>query len=176
MERDEKEAQAPFGCHNNCCHIYPFVFLFFFSFLLDFTEKIVASFLQLLPECSPQSVAYILELLALRHCAGCHFFRAESRGQSWDTKGNHVKDVRLELCFLVSCFFLSLHFYIMYWSRLVLMLLFANPSIPLKLKVYYVSFTDIGWIHISSSWCFICQHHMVPYHLTTNACIHIRLH
>ncbi|CAA2974159.1 peptidylprolyl isomerase [Olea europaea subsp. europaea] len=48
--------------------------------------------IKLLPECSPQSVAYILELLALRHCAGCHFFRAESRGQSWDTKGNHVKD------------------------------------------------------------------------------------
>ncbi|KAL2490009.1 peptidyl-prolyl cis-trans isomerase [Forsythia ovata] len=48
--------------------------------------------IKLFPECSPQSVAYILELLALRHCAGCHFFRAESRGQSWDTKGNHVKD------------------------------------------------------------------------------------
>ncbi|KAL2472537.1 peptidyl-prolyl cis-trans isomerase [Abeliophyllum distichum] len=48
--------------------------------------------IKLFPECSPQSVAYILELLALRHCAGCHFFRAESRGQSWDTIGNHVKD------------------------------------------------------------------------------------
>ncbi|KAL8538664.1 hypothetical protein ACS0TY_000615 [Phlomoides rotata] len=48
--------------------------------------------IKLLPECSPQSVAYILELLTLRHCAGCHFYRAEGRGQSWDAKGNHIKD------------------------------------------------------------------------------------
>ncbi|XP_011094522.2 uncharacterized protein LOC105174192 [Sesamum indicum] len=48
--------------------------------------------IKLLPDCSPHSVAYILELLALRHCAGCHFYRAESRGRSWDAKGNHIKD------------------------------------------------------------------------------------
>ncbi|CAA2974790.1 peptidylprolyl isomerase [Olea europaea subsp. europaea] len=48
--------------------------------------------IKLLPDCSPLSVKYILELLALRHCAGCHFYRAESRGQSWDAQGKHIKD------------------------------------------------------------------------------------
>ncbi|KAL8052083.1 hypothetical protein ABFX02_06G189800 [Erythranthe guttata] len=47
---------------------------------------------KLLPDCSPHSVAYITELLTLRHCAGCHFYRAESRGQSWDINGNHIND------------------------------------------------------------------------------------
>ncbi|KAK6156342.1 hypothetical protein DH2020_010590 [Rehmannia glutinosa] len=56
------------------------------------TSGIVFGKGELLPDCSPHSVAYILELLALRHCAGCHFYRAESRGQSWDIKGNHIKD------------------------------------------------------------------------------------
>ncbi|XP_016452648.1 uncharacterized protein LOC107777170 [Nicotiana tabacum] len=47
---------------------------------------------KLLPECSPRSVFNILELLGLRHCAGCQFFRAETRGQIWDTHGDHIKD------------------------------------------------------------------------------------
>ncbi|XWS49185.1 hypothetical protein CRYUN_Cryun13aG0142200 [Craigia yunnanensis] len=47
---------------------------------------------KLFPDCSPYSVAYILELLTLRHCAGCQIYRAESRGQSWDSEGNHIKD------------------------------------------------------------------------------------
>ncbi|KAF7826553.1 Peptidyl-prolyl cis-trans isomerase-like 3 [Senna tora] len=47
---------------------------------------------RLLPDCAPQSVASILELLALQHCAGCHFYRAESRGSFWDSNGNHKKD------------------------------------------------------------------------------------
>ncbi|GAA0153478.1 hypothetical protein LIER_37685 [Lithospermum erythrorhizon] len=46
----------------------------------------------LFPTCSPHSFLHILELLRLRHCAGCHIFRAESRGQSWDSQGNHIKD------------------------------------------------------------------------------------
>lgn len=74
------------------CNFYIFAFPFFGFMILIF--------LQLLPECSPRSVAYILELLSLRHCAGCHFYRAEGRGHSWDTKGNHIKDVRLELPWL----------------------------------------------------------------------------
>ncbi|XAR70552.1 Peptidylprolyl isomerase [Bertholletia excelsa] len=48
--------------------------------------------IKLLPDCSPCSVAYILELLALRHCVGCHFYRAEGRGQLWDSVGNHIDD------------------------------------------------------------------------------------
>ncbi|CAN1357274.1 hypothetical protein LINPERPRIM_LOCUS44162 [Linum perenne] len=44
----------------------------------------------LLPDCAPHSVAYILELLTLRHCAGCQFYRAEGRGGSWDSQGNHI--------------------------------------------------------------------------------------
>ncbi|KAI9088953.1 hypothetical protein K1719_029232 [Acacia pycnantha] len=48
--------------------------------------------IKLFPDCAPHSVAYILELLALRHCAGCHFYRAEGRGESWDSEGNHLKN------------------------------------------------------------------------------------
>ncbi|XP_049362185.1 uncharacterized protein LOC125826885 [Solanum verrucosum] len=47
---------------------------------------------KLLPECSPHSVFNILELLRFRHCAGCQFFRAETRGQVWDARGDHIKD------------------------------------------------------------------------------------
>ncbi|KAF7828493.1 Cyclophilin-like domain containing protein [Senna tora] len=47
---------------------------------------------KLFPDCAPHSVTYILDLLALRHCAGCQFYRAESRGQSWDSEGNHIKN------------------------------------------------------------------------------------
>uniref|UniRef100_A0A2P2J5T9 Uncharacterized protein MANES_01G089800 n=1 Tax=Rhizophora mucronata TaxID=61149 RepID=A0A2P2J5T9_RHIMU len=53
--------------------------------------------IKLFPDCAPHSVAYILELLPLHHCAGCQFYRAESRGQSWDSEGNHMKNVRLFL-------------------------------------------------------------------------------
>ncbi|XAR54886.1 Peptidylprolyl isomerase [Bertholletia excelsa] len=48
--------------------------------------------IKLLPDCAPHSVAYILGLLKLRHCAGCQFYRAESRGDIWDSEGNHIKD------------------------------------------------------------------------------------
>ncbi|XP_050238777.1 uncharacterized protein LOC126688199 [Mercurialis annua] len=46
---------------------------------------------KLLPDCAPQSVSYILELLTARHCAGCHFYRAESRVRYWDEEGNHME-------------------------------------------------------------------------------------
>ncbi|CAI0448090.1 unnamed protein product [Linum tenue] len=46
--------------------------------------------IKLFPDCAPRSVAYILELLTLRHCAGCQFYRAEGRGDSWDSEGNHI--------------------------------------------------------------------------------------
>ncbi|KAJ8768398.1 hypothetical protein K2173_021551 [Erythroxylum novogranatense] len=48
--------------------------------------------IKLFPDCAPHSVTYILELLTLRHCAGCQFYRAEKRDQFWDSEGNHVKD------------------------------------------------------------------------------------
>ncbi|KAF5734249.1 hypothetical protein HS088_TW16G00696 [Tripterygium wilfordii] len=47
---------------------------------------------KLFPDVAPHSVAYILELLKLRHCAGCQFYRAESRGNSWDREGNHIEN------------------------------------------------------------------------------------
>ncbi|KAI3710564.1 hypothetical protein L2E82_40348 [Cichorium intybus] len=47
--------------------------------------------IKLLPECAPHSVMYILELLTMRHCVGCQFYRAEGRGQSWNSKGHHLK-------------------------------------------------------------------------------------
>ncbi|KAB2056114.1 hypothetical protein ES319_A11G082100v1 [Gossypium barbadense] len=46
---------------------------------------------ELFPDCAPHSVYYILELLSLQHCAGCQFYRAESRGNSWDLQGNHIE-------------------------------------------------------------------------------------
>ena len=55
----------------------------------------ILHFVQLLPECAPQSVSYILELLATHHCPGCHLYRAESRGSAWDLEGNHIQDVRI---------------------------------------------------------------------------------
>ncbi|KAF6153010.1 hypothetical protein GIB67_021615 [Kingdonia uniflora] len=50
---------------------------------------------KLFPDCAPHSVNYILEILLMRHCAGCKFYRAENRGSSWDSKGNHIKDASL---------------------------------------------------------------------------------
>ncbi|KAJ6679342.1 hypothetical protein OIU79_019159 [Salix purpurea] len=40
----------------------------------------------LLPGCAPYSISYILDLLISHHCLGCHFYRAESRGKSWDSE------------------------------------------------------------------------------------------
>ncbi|XP_057976379.1 uncharacterized protein LOC131163708 [Malania oleifera] len=51
--------------------------------------------IKLYPDCAPHSVVYILELLSLRHCAGCQFYRAEGRGQLWDSEGNHIKNAPL---------------------------------------------------------------------------------
>ncbi|MCL7023946.1 hypothetical protein MKW94_019473 [Papaver nudicaule] len=51
--------------------------------------------IKLLPESAPYSVNYLLELLGMRHCAGCQFYRAESRGDNWDLDGNHIKDAPL---------------------------------------------------------------------------------
>lgn len=48
--------------------------------------------MQLLPDSAPLSVAYMLELLGSRHCVGCQFHRAESRGTHWDTEGNHIEN------------------------------------------------------------------------------------
>ncbi|XP_040995413.1 uncharacterized protein LOC121241631 [Juglans microcarpa x Juglans regia] len=48
--------------------------------------------IKLFPDCAPHSVSYILELLALHHCVGCQFYRAESRGRSWDSQGNHIEN------------------------------------------------------------------------------------
>ncbi|KAJ7297754.1 hypothetical protein O6H91_Y038100 [Diphasiastrum complanatum] len=60
--------------------------------------------LKLLPDCAPKSVAYILELLKLRHCAGCHFYRAEGRGVAWDTEGRQLTKVKpSHLFFALSC-------------------------------------------------------------------------
>ncbi|MED6178746.1 hypothetical protein PIB30_110553, partial [Stylosanthes scabra] len=47
--------------------------------------------IKLFPDCAPQSVSYILELLALPHCIGCQIYRSESRGSFWDSEGNHIK-------------------------------------------------------------------------------------
>ncbi|XP_024440386.1 uncharacterized protein LOC18105094 isoform X3 [Populus trichocarpa] len=47
--------------------------------------------LKLLPGCAPHSISYILDLLVSHHCVGCHFYRAESRGKSWDSEGNHIE-------------------------------------------------------------------------------------
>ncbi|XP_008794880.1 uncharacterized protein LOC103710775 [Phoenix dactylifera] len=48
--------------------------------------------IKLFPDCAPHSVAYIVELLRLRLYDGCQIHRAEGRGHSWDSKGNHIAD------------------------------------------------------------------------------------
>ncbi|KAM7269856.1 hypothetical protein ACFE04_025353 [Oxalis oulophora] len=52
--------------------------------------------IKLLPDLTvpPHSIAYILELLPLHHCAGagCQFYRAEGRGKSWDSDGNRINN------------------------------------------------------------------------------------
>ncbi|PKA58886.1 DNA excision repair protein ERCC-4 [Apostasia shenzhenica] len=48
--------------------------------------------IKLFPHRAPHSVAYIVELLEARHCAGCHIYRAEGRGKAWDSLGNHVSE------------------------------------------------------------------------------------
>ncbi|KAK1306309.1 hypothetical protein QJS10_CPA10g01019 [Acorus calamus] len=58
-------------------------------------ERCGEKFGELLPDCAPLSVAYIVELLGSRHCAGCKFYRAEGRGNSWDSEGNHIVDAPL---------------------------------------------------------------------------------
>eukprot|EP01018_Ginkgo_biloba_P035075 Gb_24866 [translate_table: standard] len=46
--------------------------------------------IKLFPNCAPLSVAYILELIKVRHCAGCQFYRAEGRASNWDVEGNRI--------------------------------------------------------------------------------------
>ncbi|KAK4592615.1 hypothetical protein RGQ29_016944 [Quercus rubra] len=48
--------------------------------------------IKLFPDCAPHSVSYILEMLQLRHFGGCQFYRAESRGNFWDSEGNHIEN------------------------------------------------------------------------------------
>lgn len=50
----------------------------------------INTFFQLFPDCAPRSVAYITELLGSRSCGGCRIVRAEDRGRSWDSKGDHM--------------------------------------------------------------------------------------
>ncbi|KAJ3696177.1 hypothetical protein LUZ60_001554 [Juncus effusus] len=45
---------------------------------------------KLLPDCAPLSVDYLTELIKPRHCNGCRFFRAESRGPFWNFNGDHI--------------------------------------------------------------------------------------
>ncbi|KAK8945834.1 hypothetical protein KSP40_PGU003165 [Platanthera guangdongensis] len=48
--------------------------------------------IKLLPDCAPHSVAYIVQILGARHCAGCRFYRAEGRGHIWDSAGDHIAE------------------------------------------------------------------------------------
>ncbi|KAL2622974.1 hypothetical protein R1flu_003179 [Riccia fluitans] len=45
---------------------------------------------KLMPDCAPLSVHYFVEVLKLRHCAGCQIYRAEPRGSFWDQDGQHM--------------------------------------------------------------------------------------
>ncbi|XP_077235138.1 uncharacterized protein LOC143877152 [Tasmannia lanceolata] len=63
--------------------------------IIGFESEYGILHIKLLPDCAPRSVAYIVELLRARHCAGCQFYRAEGRGSSWDSEGNHISDAPL---------------------------------------------------------------------------------
>lgn len=72
---------------------------------------------QLLPECAPNSVFYILELLAQPHCIGCQIHRAESRGSLWDSAGNHIKRVRFIMLITIKLHIfriIDLHLFILF--------------------------------------------------------------
>ena len=49
---------------------------------------------QLEPGWAPFTVNYIRDVIALRHCSGCQFYRAEGLGSGWDAAGNRVSSVR----------------------------------------------------------------------------------
>lgn len=112
--------------------------------------------IQLFPDCAPHTVAYILELLPLRHCAGCQFYRAESRGQSWDSEGNHIKNVRytftsISLCNYQCNFVMNTCFKISFSLPLVRLLL--NPAletIVFLLGICIVVFSKRIYFHICS--------------------------
>ncbi|CAA6657170.1 unnamed protein product [Spirodela intermedia] len=54
---------------------------------------------KLFPECAPHSMVYIAEVLKSRHCVGCHFYRAEPRGLSWDESGDPIRmELPAEAC------------------------------------------------------------------------------
>lgn len=63
--------------------------------IVEMQTKYGTLHIKLFPDCAPHSVSYILELLSLRHCAGCEIYRAESRGHSWDSDGNHIENTPL---------------------------------------------------------------------------------
>lgn len=69
------------GKDNNMAATIDFILIFF-------------SLIQLFPDCAPHSITYILELLRSHRCAGCQIYRAESRGPSWDPKGDHISYVK----------------------------------------------------------------------------------
>ncbi|XP_022678754.1 uncharacterized protein LOC101771486 isoform X2 [Setaria italica] len=60
--------------------------------IVELETNIGTLHIQLLPGCAPRSVDYFIELLGLRNCAGCRFYRAEGRGNVWDAKGNHERN------------------------------------------------------------------------------------
>eukprot|EP00271_Cylindrocystis_brebissonii_P010209 TRINITY_DN26331_c0_g1_i1.p1 TRINITY_DN26331_c0_g1~~TRINITY_DN26331_c0_g1_i1.p1 ORF type:complete len:342 (-),score=25.04 TRINITY_DN26331_c0_g1_i1:781-1806(-) len=47
--------------------------------------------IKLLPTWAPRTVNYIRELVALRHCTGCQFYRAEGLGKGWDADGLRIQ-------------------------------------------------------------------------------------
>lgn len=102
---------------------------------------IILCLMQLLPDCAPYSVAYILELLTLRHCAGCQIYRAESRGQSWDSEGNHIKDVRK-----FKRFYLFLLWLLLSYDCGVFLHCFLSWSINSVLELCFVSL-GVGNFH-----------------------------
>jgi len=65
-----------------------------FGWDLCFPNCCICKWMQLLPDCSPQSVMHILELAKLTHCQGCRFYRAEGRGKMWDSNGRHISKVK----------------------------------------------------------------------------------
>ncbi|OIV94638.1 hypothetical protein TanjilG_25862 [Lupinus angustifolius] len=70
----------------------PYYFQYFDCILKNMFNSWTSLFGAAFPDCVPHSVAYVIELLTLRHCPGCQFYRAENRGQSWDSEGNHIEN------------------------------------------------------------------------------------
>eukprot|EP00270_Netrium_digitus_P011861 TRINITY_DN3790_c0_g1_i2.p1 TRINITY_DN3790_c0_g1~~TRINITY_DN3790_c0_g1_i2.p1 ORF type:complete len:353 (-),score=43.41 TRINITY_DN3790_c0_g1_i2:233-1291(-) len=50
--------------------------------------------IKLHPQLAPRAVRYLRDLLAIRYCSECQFYRAEGRGSAWDSEGKRLPNTK----------------------------------------------------------------------------------